>query len=226
MTAKRLVGLAVFAVAFGYLEADAVVYLRYLYYPGIVSLFPLRIMDTEILQFEAYRELATIIILSMIAFLSSKKRWEVPFLFLLIFGIWDIFYYVSLYFMIHWPPSIFSFDILFLIPVLWMGPVLCPVLTSLVLIGGSLFILRNGYKRISWINIISASTGIILILWSFLSIPVRLLQGNSPDIFSTFIPEHFPWHFYVPGLILLLCGFFFKPNSHYQCKTKNEIGRR
>ncbi len=213
MKAKRLFGLVVFAVAFGYLEADVVVYLRYLYYPGVVSLFPLRIMDSEIFCFEIYRELATIIILLTISFLSSKKRWEVPFLFLVLFGIWDIFYYIFLYFMIHWPPSLFSFDILFLFPVLWMGPVLCPILTSLVLIGGSLFILKNGYKWISWINVIFTSVGIILIIWSFLAIPVGLLWINDFDIFYTFVPKNFPWYLYIPGLLLLVFGFFFKPKS-------------
>ena len=213
MKTKKLFGLIIFGIAFGYLEADVVVYLRHLYYPGVVSLFPLRIMDSEIFYFEIYRELATIIILSTIAFLSSKKRWEVPFLFLILFGIWDIFYYIFLYFMIHWPPSLFSFDIFFLFPVLWIGPVLCPVLTALVLIGGSLFILRKGNKWMSWINVLIASTGLIIIVLSFLTIPVSLLWNNDFDIFYTFIPKHFPWYLYIPGLLLLAFGFFFKPKS-------------
>jgi len=213
MKTKKLFGLIIFGIAFGYLEADVVVYLRYLYYPGVASLFPLRIMDPEIFCFEIYRELATIIILLTISFLSSKKRWEVPFLFLVLFGIWNIFYYIFLYFMIHWPPSLFSFDILFLLPVLWMGPVLCPVLTSLVLIGGSLFILKKGNKCMSWINVLIASTGLIIIVLSFLTIPVSLLWNNDIDIFYTFIPKHFPWYLYIPGLLLLAFGFFFKPKA-------------
>ena len=220
MKTKKLFGLIILGIAFGYLEADVVVYLRHLYYPGVVSLFPLRIMDSEIFYFEIYRELATIIILSTIAFLSSKKRWEVPFLFLVLFGIWDIFYYIFLYFMIHWPPSLFSFDIFFLFPVLWIGPVLCPVLTSLVLIGGSLFILKKGNKWMSWINVLIASTGLIIIVLSFLTIPVSLLWNNDFDIFYTFIPKHFPWYLYIPGLLLLVFGFFFKPKSRSSMQSE------
>jgi hypothetical protein len=211
MTTKRLFGMVIFGVAFAYIEADIVVYLRYLYYPDIISLFPLRSMDAEIFNFEVYREIATIVILSIVAYISSKKLLEIPFLFFFIFGIWDIFYYIFLYLMIQWPPSLLSFDILFLIPILWMAPVLCPVLISLTLIGGSLFVLKKGYRWMNRINFIFASAGIILILWSALAIPVSLLLSNDPDIFYTFIPEHFPWYFYIPGLILLNLGFFFKP---------------
>jgi hypothetical protein len=213
MTNKRLFSLAIFAVAFAYIEADAVVYLRHLYYPGITSLFPLRSMDKEIFSFEVYREITTIVILAVVAYISSKKLWKILFLFLFLFGIWDIFYYIFLYLMIYWPPGLFSFDVLFLIPILWMAPVLCPVLISLTLICGSLFILKKGYQWMNWINIVFASAGIILLIWSVLAIPVSLLQSYDPDIFYTFIPKHFPWHFYIPGLILLALGFFFKLKS-------------
>ncbi|MCK4525802.1 hypothetical protein KAW18_00410 [candidate division WOR-3 bacterium] len=207
---NRILGFLVFGIALGYLEADVVVYLRHLYYPDTVSLFPLQIIDSHIYRFEIYREIATIAILLSTAFLSSKERWEVPFLFLFLFGIWDIVYYISLFFMINWPPSILSFDILFLIPTLWISPVICPVLVSLILSVGSFLILKNGYERIGWINIISAILGCILIFYSFLAIPIELLQSTNHEVFFYYIPKHFPWHFYIPGLILLVFGFFFK----------------
>ena len=40
------------------------------------------------------------------------------------FGIWDIFYYVFLKIIYDWPKSLFDWDILFLIPLPWWGPVI------------------------------------------------------------------------------------------------------
>jgi membrane protein implicated in regulation of membrane protease activity len=50
------------------------------------------------------------------------------------FAIWDIFYYIFLWLLIGWPESFFTWDILFLLPVTWVGPVLAPVINSLTMI--------------------------------------------------------------------------------------------
>ncbi|MBK6833902.1 MAG: hypothetical protein IPG89_06345 [Bacteroidetes bacterium] len=46
--------------------------------------------------------------------------------FIIAFAIWDIFYYVFLYVLLQWPESLFTWDILFLVPVPWTGPVIAP----------------------------------------------------------------------------------------------------
>ena len=52
------------------------------------------------------------------------------------FGLWDIFYYIFLKVFIGWPNSVMDPDILFYIPLPWWGPVLAPVLISVLMIVG------------------------------------------------------------------------------------------
>lgn len=207
---KKIIGLSLFAIAFGYLEADVVVYLRHLYYKDVVSLFPLRIMDSQILTFEMLREFSTLVIITSLSYISARKRRELPYIWMFTFGVWDIFYYVFLFLMIGWPPSVLSFDILFLIPYIWLSPVICPILISLTLISGSLYNLMKGTGGKGKINILSGVTGGGLILWSFLSIPTKLIIRNGKEIFSTYVPEQFPWQFFIPGLFLIIAAFFFR----------------
>ena len=80
---------------------------------------------------EQLREASTLVMLIAVAFLggrSARERWGV---FLAAFGVWDIFYYVWLYALIRWPPSLMTMDVLFLIPVPWVAPVLAPVVVAL-----------------------------------------------------------------------------------------------
>ena len=41
--------------------------------------------------------------------------------FLFLFGVWDIFYYIWLKVFLHWPASLLTWDVLFLIPVPWVA---------------------------------------------------------------------------------------------------------
>src|SRR6266511_2095330 len=50
------------------------------------------------------------------------------------FGVWDIFYYLFLKIMCDWPKSLFDWDILFLIPLPWWGPVIAPICIALLMI--------------------------------------------------------------------------------------------
>ena len=62
--------------------------------------------------------------------------------FVITFGTWDITFYVFLKVLLGWPASVFTWDILFLIPVPWVGPVLAPVLVSAVMIAAGVWQLR------------------------------------------------------------------------------------
>ncbi len=138
-----------FAIAMGYVESAVVVYLRALYYPDgfVVPLqvgFPYirftRIPDFEgripphILRTEIGREVATIVMLVTLAWLAGANPVQKLAVFLLAFGVWDIFYYVFLRVLIGWPRSLRTLDVLFLIPVPWIGPVWLPVSISLVMV--------------------------------------------------------------------------------------------
>ena len=82
------------------------------------------------LAIEIGREAATLIMLLGVAMLAGADRWERFLAFCLSFGVWDIFYYAWLWIFVRWPASLFTWDLLFLIPVPWIGPVLAPVLVS------------------------------------------------------------------------------------------------
>jgi hypothetical protein len=145
---KRFWVVVIFGVAFGYIEAAVVVYLRAIFHPdGFV--FPLVNFGVgplwrQLLLTEVGREAATLAVILTCAWLFGRGRQERFAYFMTIFAIWDIFYYVWLKVLIDWPSSLMDWDILFLIPVSWASPVLAPVLVSLALLVLAIIIL---YRR-------------------------------------------------------------------------------
>jgi hypothetical protein len=134
----RLLLLAFFGIVMGHFEGVVVVYLRKAL--GMldsdsnkesVEKFPKRYLNIEMT-----REAATIIMLVVIAYLAGSTWIERGIFFLWTFAFWDLFYYVSLYILIKWPPSLKTIDVLFLIPKPWIAPVWFPVgVSSITIIG-------------------------------------------------------------------------------------------
>jgi len=120
--------LAAFAVAMAFVEAAVVVYLREIIGAGPV--FPMKEIPALLLVVEVGRETATIVMLVSVAVLSVRGGLRRMGAFLLAFAIWDIFYYVWLYATIGWPAVLADWDVLFLIPVPWVGPVWSVLLLS------------------------------------------------------------------------------------------------
>jgi hypothetical protein len=128
----KLLLLAIFGIAMAHLEGVVVVYLRKV----------LGILDSEsnkesiekfpehYLKIEMSREAATIIMLAVIAFLVGASWIEKGVFFLWTFAFWDLFYYLSLYILIKWPPKFTTIDVLFLIPKPWIAPVWFPISVS------------------------------------------------------------------------------------------------
>ena len=138
--------LLLFAVAMAYLESAVVVYLRAIYYPEGFS-FPLKALEPDRALVEIGRELSTVIMLAAVAYLAAAAFYERFAAFCIMFGVWDIFYYFWLKVLLNWPQSLFTWDVLFLIPIPWIGPVLSPlvVAVSLVVGGGAiLYRIRSG----------------------------------------------------------------------------------
>lgn len=139
MTTKLLL-LAIFGIAMAHLEGVVVVYLRKVL--GITesesNKESLDKFPSHYLKIEISREVATIVMLVAIALLTGGTWVEKGVFFLWTFAFWDLFYYVSLYILIKWPPSLKTIDVLFLIPKPWIAPVWFPVgvssLTILVII--------------------------------------------------------------------------------------------
>lgn len=168
---KKILLVVFFATAMAWLESAVVVYLRMLYYPDGFK-FPLINFPKDISFTEIIREAATIIMLWCVAAMNAKRAAERFGYFLIAFAIWDIFYYVFLKVIINWPISFFETDILFLIPVPWIGPVLAPVLFSVGMIIFAIQIIRASSVGVKIIfdkkSIAMLLLGCVTILFSFL----------------------------------------------------------
>jgi hypothetical protein len=210
---RLLTGLTLFGVSFGCVEAAVVVYLRGLYepihqrvYPGRQpgDLFPILLpahLETghpeglRWMRIELVREAATILMLAAVAVAAARnfRQWFAAFM--ILFGIWDIFFYVFLKLFIVWPESLWTWDLLFLLPVPWAGPVLAPVLVSALMIAAGVLIFRYDLTgrplRISaprWALIVSG--GLIVVMafcWDFRNIAA----GGEPNAF--------PWPLFALG---------------------------
>src|SRR4030042_7126972 len=123
---KKIFFLTIFGIAMGFLESVVIVYLRQLYYPEGFG-FPLKEVIWGGLFLEYLREIATIVILLTVSLIAGRMPYERFSYFLYCFGIWDIFYYIGLKVLLNWPSSLLTWDILFLIPVVWLAPVLAPI---------------------------------------------------------------------------------------------------
>jgi hypothetical protein len=137
-TFKTFLIVVVFGIAFGYIEAAVVVYLRQIFHPDgftfPMNVFGIDALSRRILLTEIGREVATVVLIFTGAWLFGRNRQQRVAYFMIIFAVWDIFYYVWLKVLLDWPASIMDWDILFLIPCTWASPVLYPVLISITLI--------------------------------------------------------------------------------------------
>lgn len=176
---------AAFAVAFAWVEASVVIYLRDLYYPQGFT-FPLQPLDSSRIGIELIREFATLVMLASVGMLAGRTRWERFAHFAIAFGIWDIFFYLWLAAAIGWPATVFDWDILFLLPMPWIGPVIAPVVVSVLLISGGMMILtveRRGPFRPGAAAWSAAVAGSALILWTFMRDTDAGLRGAMPQPF-------------------------------------------
>ncbi len=218
---SRIIFLIIFGIAMGFLEAAVVVYLRQLYYPEGFA-FPLKLMAREGLTIEYLREISTIIMLFSIGIVAGTNLYERFAYFLFCFGIWDIFYYIWLKILLNWPPSLLTWDILFLIPVVWVGPVLAPLICAITMImiaGCILFYQQKGYPvRINSLDWVLLFLGAFIIfstfIWDYTKI---IIQGGFISSLSTlganpvfkrevseYIPTFYQWPIFIMGEILIL----------------------
>jgi len=205
---KTILWLTAFSIAMGYMESAVVVYLREIYYPeGFKS--PLVPITPDIAATEFWREAATIIMLIGAGVMAGKSSVQRFAFFIYSFAIWDIFYYVFLKVLLDWPESLFTWDILFLIPVPWVGPVIAPCIVSCTMIFLTMTIVyfEQKYRVLKitfkeWLLLILGSiTCIISFMWdyiTYLSIngadkAAWTLSSNNNmfDEVSNYIPQHF-----------------------------------
>ena len=218
---RRLLITGIFALFMGFLEATVVVYLRELYYPDGFE-FPLQTFDVRLLIIELVREFSTLVMLVTVGLLAGRTPLQKFGFFLYLFGVWDIFYYVALKLFLNWPASLLTWDLLFLIPVTWVGPVLAPLICSLTMI---LFALITNYpseKTVSlklkmgeWIFLLSGAFiiflsfirdySLILLRGDYLSDILHLAENPQfQQVITTYVPSRFAWEIFIIGEVLIL----------------------
>jgi hypothetical protein len=220
---RSVAALFLFGISFGYVEAAVVVYLRAIYNPirarlhperGPNDLFPL-ITQSELantgpensrrLVIEIGREAATMVMLGSVALAVAGNLHEWMAAFVIAFGVWDITFYAFLKLMIHWPASFTTWDILFLIPLPWVGPVWAPVLVALSMIVCGLISLRAGGIRgrlPHWVGVLAGAAVIVIaFVWDF--------RNTS----TGGIPNPFNWPLFLVGEAIALGAFLVAAKS-------------
>lgn len=211
-TARIAAILLLFGISFGYLEAAVVSYLRILHEPARLrfypdrpstELFPLLTLEQvqtsgpeqrKTLFVEIGREAATMLMLAAVALAvaGNARQWAAAFA--IAFGVWDIVFYAGLKLLLGWPASLFTWDILFLIPLPWVGPVIAPMLVAAAMIAAGIWCLWREEAgkplQIGRWNIAGVLFGALVIVLSFILDYNNILAGGMPH----------PFHWSVFGL--------------------------
>lgn len=197
---------ALFAVAMAWMEAATVVYLRTLV--GRVDPYqavPLPMLP-HLTGAELVREVATLVMLLAVGCLAGRT-WRSRLGYAIIaFGVWDILYYLFLRVIVGWPRSIWDWDVLFLLPLPWWGPVIAPVLIAgMMVLGGTLVSQfdRPGQPvwpgRLSWaLNV----AGVFLALYAFMADAIGALDGGVEAVRAV-LPVWFNWPLFLVALVLM-----------------------
>ncbi len=229
---KTLSWVTAFAIAMGFLESAVVIYLRELYYKDGFS-FPLKPMDGFVGRVEFIREAATVIMLIAAGILAGSSRLQRFAYFVLAFAIWDVFYYVFLYVFLHWPSSFNTWDILFLIPVPWVGPVWAPCLLCALMVLGALHVIVEVERDVTWRVPLNAwlplLSGTIICITAFMWDCLRQRSagglwwmGQGKDLFddmSHYVPTAFNLPLFLIGFVLMCWPVF---QSLYQTNLKKQ----
>ena len=195
---RRLLLVAVYALAMAWVEAAVVLYLRTLFHRIVpYQLDPLP-FQTGLARVELPREAATLIMLASVGALAgATPRARLGF-FLIGFGLWDIFYYVFLRIMCGWPSSLWDWDVLFLIPLPWWGPVAAPCLIAslMILFGFWLSSSPRAYSSVKprfssyWLVFAGSTAALVIFMKDSLG---AVANGQGISFIGKLLPEDFPW---------------------------------
>lgn len=192
-----------FAIAMACVESATVFYLRVLVdrvEPYQVNPLPI---NNTLGTVELWREAATLVMLATVGMLAGRTwRRRIGYA-AIAFGTWDIFYYVFLRMMAPWPQSLLDWDILFLLPLPWWGPVLAPAsIALLMIVWGTLATQSRDDTRDARSSIALALAGIALALAVFMADAWRALPGGRDAILQV-LPASFNWPLFLVAFVLM-----------------------
>src|ERR1041385_3826216 len=186
----------VFAIAMAWVESAVVFYLRTM----IDRIEPYQEHPLPLIgglgPAELVREMATLVMLLTVGILAGRN-WRSRLGYSAIaFGVWDIFYYVFLKAMCGWPRSVFDWDILFLIPLPWWGPVIAPVSIALLMILWGTMVstwnVQPANGQSEWKAWALNFAGVALALYVFMSDSIRVAEGGV-NALRNVLPQTFNW---------------------------------
>lgn len=195
-----------FAIGMAWVEAASVYYIRALtdrIEPYQADPLPIR---GVLGQVELVREAATLVMLLTLGMLAGRT-WPRRLGYTAIaFGVWDIFYYVFLRMMSGWPRSLFDWDILFLLPLPWWGPVLAPVCIALLMIVWGTFATQftdpGPATSVTWTVWGVTGLGVALALGVFMADSLRTVHQGL-DATRQVLPARFHWPVFCVALTLM-----------------------
>lgn len=230
---KIILWVFLFAVSMGFFEASVVVYLREIYYPTGFS-FPLQSIEYDIAVTEILREAFSLLMIISVAIIAGKTSLQRFGFFLIIFAVWDIVYYIVLKLILNWPESILTYDVLFLIPVTWTGPVIAPIINSAMMLVLGYLIVLAAYRRgkavvrpLVWVLLI---VGSVLVLIAYMKDFVAymteaftlwqvFLQQNNPQVLeraTSFVPNSFSWALFLTGVLMHIAAVLLTARQNFQ----------
>jgi hypothetical protein len=192
-----------FAVAMAWVEAASVFYIRALVdriEPYQANPLPI---DGALGYVELWREAATLVMIAALGLLAGRSWRHRAGYAVIAFGVWDIFYYVFLRIMSGWPRTLLDWDILFLLPLPWWGPVLAPVSIALLMIVWGTLMTQSGDAAAGsrWAAALG-SIGIALALAIFMIDAWRALPAGRQAVLQM-LPTRFNWPLFSVALLLM-----------------------
>jgi hypothetical protein len=199
-----------FALAFGWIEASVVVYLREiavretaLHATSYVQNLqvPLVSLPATLVALEMAREACTLVVLGAVGWLAGRRTADRIGAFLLAFGIWDITYYAVLRLVSGWPESIRTWDILFLIPSPWVAPVWAPVTIATLFVIGATYLFSTTDRSRQY------RRGDIAVLLVAVGLTLAAFLAGSNAVSDHRLPQRFPLWVFWSGVILGIVWF-------------------
>src|SRR5687768_210583 len=202
----RWVIVMAFAIAMAWVEAASVFYIRALVdriEPYQADPLPPDAMNGALGTVELWRESATLVMIASLGVLAGRTWRHRAGYAALAFGAWDIFYYVFLRLMSGWPRTVFDWDILFLLPLPWWGPVLAPVSIALVMILWGTLATQSSDRATDarWAGAL-AGVGIVVALAVFMIDAWRALPQGRNAVLQV-LPTTFNWPLFWMALVLM-----------------------